>query len=390
MAFGVTPSGFTRKTFEDIKTSTFAFLREKISKVLDLSERDPLGNATTVLNDEIAAMWEHIEAAYNAYDPDNADDDRFRALCLITGVVPGGATKGTVAATVNLDASQSFLPGTMIANVVGEPSNLWTNVNTVTSTVSGDYQADFIATVAGVIGVAPAGSLIEITTSLSGWNSITNAQDALSGVDFESLEDLRARRDASIAVTGTGTVPAIKADVAAINGVISVNVAENTGDTVDADSLPPHSFSVTIWDGPLLAADSDEIAQAVFDSQPAGIAAVGSTAATATDTDGVDHLVEFSRAAQVLIEATATIDTDREIDVEDVKLAMVASHNDETSVDVNYNQLTCSVFNVAGVTDWTAITVNIVGDSAGTISIPISINEVGLMDTSRITIVINP
>lgn len=390
MPFGVTTAGFTRKTFEDIQAAVFTFLRNGISAVLDLSERDPIGNVVTVVDDEISALWEHAEAAYNSYDVDNADDDRFRALCLLTGVVPGGSTKGTVVAQVDLDASQSFPAGTMIANVDGEPSNLWTNTETVTSTSAGVYDADFIATVAGVVGVAPAGSLSVITTTLAGWNSIINGNDALAGVDIESLEDLRARRDASIAVTGTGTVPAIKADVAALNGVISVNVAENTGDDIDENSLPPHSFSVTVWDGPLLDADDDAIAQTIFDSKPAGISAVGGSTGTATDSDGVDHTIQYSRAAQVLIEAVATIDTDRAIDEADVKLAMVASHNDETSVDVNYNKLACSVLTVVGVTDFTNVTVNVVGDPVGSVNIPISINEVGLLDTSRITIVINP
>lgn len=386
MPFGVTTAGFTRKTFTDITSSVFAAVRSAISAVLDLSERSALGNVLTIQADEMSSLWEHAEAAYNAFDVDNADEDRFRALCLLTGVTPGGATKGTVVCQLDLDAGKTFAPGALTVNVAGEPSNLWTNVATVTSVLAGVYDADFIATVAGVVGVAPAGSLTVITTGVGGFNTVTNALDATPGVDIESFEDLRARREASIAVTGSGTLPALKADLSAVAGVISVEVTENTTDFFDTNGLPPHSFTAVVWDGAGLDAVDNNLAQVIYDSKPAGITVTGSSSGDATAADGSLIATPFSRAAQVLVEVAVTITTDRTIDVADVKEAIVASHATATSVDVSYNKMTCSVFDVAGVTDWTVATVNIVGDPVGTIDIPIDISEVGLLDTSRVTV----
>ena len=71
------------------------------------------------------------------------------ALCLLTGVIRRGATKGLVSTTVNLDASQTFAPGDLVAHVQDEPTNRWVNRDTVTSTIAGNYAAVFESEFAG-------------------------------------------------------------------------------------------------------------------------------------------------------------------------------------------------------------------------------------------------
>src|SRR5688572_31835064 len=101
MPGGLTDTGFTRPTQDEIATELAEDQRGTISAQLDVSESTVIGNLNNIFADQLAQAWEVLEEAYNGHDPDNATDDRVVAQALLTGVVRRGATKGLVTATVN-------------------------------------------------------------------------------------------------------------------------------------------------------------------------------------------------------------------------------------------------------------------------------------------------
>jgi uncharacterized phage protein gp47/JayE len=156
-------------------------------------------------------------------------------------------------------------------------------------------QGSFICNLVGNQVVNP-NELTSIVTPQTGWNSITNLALGIPGRDVETDTALRIRRKQQLGV-GLATEAAMQAYVLNnVPGVTSVTVTSNRTDSVDIYSADPHSITATVVGGTVAA-----IAQAIWDSMPAGIATSGNTAGTATDSQGTTHAVKFNIPVSVPI-----------------------------------------------------------------------------------------
>lgn len=382
---GLTTTGFTRKILDEIVAELGEDERGRISGQLDLSERTVIGNLNAIFADQISQVWEAFEELVRQFDPDNALDDRLVALSLLSGVDRRAATTGLVTATINLDAAFSAAPGDLVAHVADEPGNRWVNRDTVTSTTAGAYSAVFESEASGISAVAASGALSVIAESTTGWNSITNALDATPGADEESIEDLRARREASLSLAGSATVDAIRADVLALEGVLQVLVEENTTD-VTVGALSPHSFRVVVWDGDPAAADDNEIAQAIHGTRPAGIVAIGTEIGEAVASDGSLVDVAFERATTLPIYVVVDIESEIGVSIDDVKAAILAAAPTLLGEDVIYNRMSASVFNVSGVDNFASFTIGIAPAPVGTSNIAVGNLQIATFDSANITV----
>ena len=155
---------------------------------------------------------------------------------------------------------------------------------------------------------APAGSLTQIVTVVSGWTSITNATAATPGRHAETdLEYVKRYRE-EIAVNATGTMEAIEARVRAVEGVTDVRVEENDGatsTTVRSIAIAARSVVVVVEGG----ADAD-VARAILAAKPAGIATVGTTSVTLDRPRGPDKTINFYRVVDepIALTVNSTID----------------------------------------------------------------------------------
>ncbi len=386
MAGGLTDTGFVRPLQAEIAAEILEDERGTISAQLDGSESTAIGNLNNIFADQLAQAWEVLEAAVAGLDPNSATGAALVALCLLTGVIRRGATKGLVSATVNLDAGQTYAAGDLVAHVFNEPTNRWVNRDEVLSGVAGNYAAVFQSEFAGSGTTAAAGTLTVIAGPVSGWNSITNATDATEGTDIEPEEDLRARRDQSVAQPGSGTVDAIRADVLAVDGVEQCTVEENTSD-VTVGSLTPHSFMVVVWDGSPTAADDDEIAQAIEDTRPAGIPSLGTASGTAVRGDGSTVTVSFARATAVPIYVDVDGVSSTGASAADVKSAVVAAVTDRlVGADVIIEKIEAAVLALDGVDDLDFVQIGTAPSPSGTANISISSTQIATFSASNIVV----
>lgn len=146
--------------------------------------------------------------------------------------------------------------------------------------------------VAEEVGAIPAlaGTLIEIETTVDGLDSIYNRYDLTTGRNEETDTELRQRYLESLAVTGVGTLDAIVAAVKRVQGVSDASGVENDTEETNSEGLPPKSFKIVVVGG-----QNDNVAQAIWDTKPAGIRAYGSIFGTAHDLGGLAHNIYFSR-----------------------------------------------------------------------------------------------
>lgn len=377
----VVATGYETRSFGDILEEIQTAQRSTISAKLDLSERTVLGSLNAIFADHLAQVEELVAEAYAAFDPDNASDDRFVALCLLTGVPRRSATKGLADVTLNLQASKVYQPGDLTASVQDEPDNRWLNRDTVTSTTAGNYAAVFESEFASSAAVAPAGTLTVIASPVDGWNSITNATDATSGTDIEDIEALRLRREQAVSLGGSRTRNAIRAAIVSLDGVLSCEVFENVTNATDGNGLPPHSVRVVVWDGSPAQADDDAIAQAIWDRKAEGIVSDGGESGTAQDPVAGPQTVNFERATEDAITVEVDIESESGVSADDVIAAIRAVMPTRVGEPVIYNRLAGAVFRVTGVDDWATFTIN-----GGTADLPGDVSTIFTLSASDIVV----
>jgi uncharacterized phage protein gp47/JayE len=353
---GLTDSGIEIETQADLLEDIQDYQRIKISSKLSFAKTTPLGAVNPIVAEKLEELWELAEECYNAYDIDNATDDRVVALAEVVGLSRRGETYGLVVQTVDLDASQSFAAGDLVFAVEGEPTNLWENRDAVASTTSGEYTAVFISQAPGAAAIALAGQLTVIPTPISGLNSGTNAADATAGLDIEPIGALRIRIKQATARGGSRTTQAIRSAILNLDGVLSCDVFENTTSSVDAQGTPPHSIRVVVWDGSPGAASDNEIATAIW-TRSATYSA-GSEVGTAEDENLGDVTVNFNRATVVDYVVAVAIESESGVAADDVKAALVAADPYTVGLGVVLKKLAAAVFTVPGVDDYGTFTID--------------------------------
>lgn len=376
----ITATGYARRTLDTVLTSIQGFLRGKISAKLALSERTVLGNVSNLQADHIDQLEQLIEEAYNAYDIDNASDDRYVALSLLRGVPRRGETHGLVTQMLDLDAAQSYAPGDIAFHVINEPANRWLNRDAVVSTTSGAYSAVFESEDAGAGAIAEAGTLTVIATPVAGLNSGTNAVAATPGQDIETIAALRIRGEGATSPGGSRTRGAIRTKLLLLDGVLSAEVYENSTSAI-VNGILPHGLRAVVWDGSPAAADDNEIAQVLWDHKAEGIFSQGAEAGIAEDATLGPVSVAFDRAATSSATIAVAIESESGVSIDDVKDAILAAMPTRVGQPLIFNRLTSAVFTVTGVDDWSSFTVN-----GGSADLPAVQNLIYLLDPGDITV----
>lgn len=147
----------------------------------------------------------------------------------------------------------------------------------------GTVTLPFICTTTGPIA-CPIAGLNAIYRTVPGWDSVTNPAAGVVGQDVETRADFEARRIASVALNAVGVLPAIRAAVLNVPGVIDAYATENnTGSpvTIGGRTLAAHSLYVCVAGG--VPAD---VAQAIWRKKNPGCAYTGNTTVTVVDNSG--------------------------------------------------------------------------------------------------------
>ena len=391
--YGLTATGFNRKTFATIVDEIKARQRADIATTLRLDEKTFLGNLLLGFAEEADSLWELLEALFGGLDPDNATDALLVALCKLTGVVREGETAGTAAISVTFSQTRTIAAGGLTISQDGDPTNLWTNDAEIVGTAGGTKTGvPFTSVSTGSSTSAGAGTLTVIVSGGTGVSSVTNPSDATPGSDVETLDELRIRRERSLAKAGKATTAAIQSEIltgddgaGGVAGVQDCRVIENDTDTVDAYGVPARNLWVLIWDGTGLDASDAEIAAAIHASKAGGVPTYGSESAVVTDSFGSDHTISFDRMTGVEITLAVTVTGDT---TEDTVKDALLSYSLEQGEDIIWSKLFALAAGADGVEDVTALTID---RGAGPVSTNVSmeIDEKALFDASRITVTIS-
>lgn len=304
MAFGLTPTGFNRKTLQNILDEMATEQKARIDPRLNTEPEEPIGQLNGIIGSKLSELWEALEAVNAGRFPDSSSGFQLDQVSSITGTIRAGATKGTV----TLDCTTTVpttIPAGSIAQVLGDDTNRWVTLADEVFTFPGTQAVESEAEVAGNV-IANTATITVIVTPVVGWSAVSNPAPASPGTEIDTDAQLRVRREDELSRAGSATVNAIRSDLLDVEDVISVNVFHNPTNSVDTDGLPPHSVEALVRGG-----TDQAVADALFDTVAAGIETFGSTTVVVVDTQGFSHNISFSRPVEIdmLIEVDIIIDT---------------------------------------------------------------------------------
>lgn len=271
---------------EQIASEWQEAFKEKDRPLLNTDPETPQGQ---IIDSQVATVnQKDSEVLYLAqqFDPRTAEGRFQDALAEIYFIKRKPAINSYAMCTINGRAGTQIDAGALIESAID--GTQWSLDQNVTIPTNETITAKFTCLTDGAIS-ASSGTLTKIVTTVTGWDTVTNAT-AIVGSLEESQSAFEQRRKDSVSLNARSTVNAVYANVAQCDGVIAVYAVDNKkniSETIDNYTLTPHSIFVSVIGG-----ENADIAKAIYNNLSAGCDYNGNTS--------VDITNEYSRAVETV------------------------------------------------------------------------------------------
>lgn len=311
---GLTSTGLDIKDVEEILAGIVADQVANISADLQTEADTVIGQLNGIYAAALAECWELLEQVYLAAYPDTASGQALSYVAALTGAIRLAATKSTLLVHLEGTVSTSVPAGTR-GYPDGDPDSLYET--TAVAVIAEEGATDYIEVTMEAVTPGSAAKAFStdvelvIATPVSGLDAITIQADSDDGADEETDPELRFRREQTLALAGSSTTAAIRADVLSVDGVDSCTVFENRTGVTDALGLPPKSIEVMVY-----SVNDDYTGQDVADKiqlvKPAGTETFGGLSETTEDSAGNSYTTHYSEPTEVrtYVDLTLTAETD--------------------------------------------------------------------------------
>lgn len=282
----ITPTGVIVPSAVDIRTGILADTNQAFGGDLDVvTPSTPQAYLADNLTDNLMDSNAAIANLIAMVDPATSEGRFQDGIGRIYFFDRKGATASVVQALCTGQPSLVMPAGQLAQDADG---NLWISDNPATFDALGQATIQFSCQTKGPIELG-IGALTKIAQLFPGWDAVTNLAPAIVGSNVESRGAFETRRQESIAKNGRGTVPAIRAEVWGVDGVIDVFAYDNFTNAAilygaTNYSIKPHSIYVAVVGGA-----NDGIAQAIWRKKDGGCDLNGNTSVMVQDTDGYSY-----------------------------------------------------------------------------------------------------
>lgn len=289
---GVTDEGFINTDRTTIYNAIADRLVAAFGSYFDTSEESPDGQFIGVTADLAKQCLDIAEEAYSQYNPNTAYRTGLDQIVLLNNITRFVNTSTTV--TLELDGNT----GTVVPALskVKDENNV---VFTINDEVVLPSSVTATCSKTGPI-IINANEIWTIVDAVDGWTSVTNPEAGFTGVTYEQDAALRARRQNSTIIDGTGPIDAIYSALAKL-GLEYITIVDNDTEEV-VEGQPPGTIQVIVKGG-----TPSEIALAIYQEKGTGIRTFGTTTQTVTDSNGYPKPIKFSRPVDTPIYITVNI-----------------------------------------------------------------------------------
>lgn len=292
-------TGYQVQTFAEYKALFQAAFISAFGAGIDLSETSPQGNLVNAFS-EWAENGDKVGLdVFQSMNIKTAEGVSLDFIALLRRVVRKAGTKSVIDCAFTSSATPYSLS-------TGERFTLTNNPDIEFELAAGVTISSTPQTVQ-LIAVNPGEVSAEVGDKLTSVSFIQQLQDIeitvfTNGTDTETDDELRARLETTNGENARATVESIYFALLDIDDVQKVNVLENATGSVDGLGLPAHSIEALVLGG----LDAD-VAEAIFNKNPAGTVTFGSTTVAVTDIMLNSHDISFTRPTQKTVEVRVTV-----------------------------------------------------------------------------------
>lgn len=229
-------------------------------------------------------------ALANQINPNLAEQNFLDAIYALANGQRDGAERSTVTCTCTGIQGAIILAGNRIKDINNEE---WEATIAIVIPASGTIDSSFISVNFGAI-FAGIGEVNTIVDGVLGWETVTNAADAVAGKLEQSDISTRRQRKVELGGNAINNTLAIMTAVSALENVSSLTFRENISEfqlVIDGVDMKPKSTYICVDGG----VDQD-IADEYYKVRSGGSDFNGDTLVTVTDTTSLQELtVRFDR-----------------------------------------------------------------------------------------------
>ena len=269
-----TPAGIQVQTFQEIYDELAAGYRAIYGEDINLAPDSPDGQRVAIEAQLVLDAQSFGALEYNQRDPDFALGQSLNSIIKLSGISRRPATRSQVDVVVTTDRPLTLPPDYAVEDDLGQA---WSTFNSV-AVSAGATTVTLFAENYGSVEAAPS-SVVNPVTVVIGVVSVTNALPAVVGVDEETDQELRIRRNRSLETPQSSSTGRMFTALASLPNVTDVVVYENDTDATDALGIPAHSLWVVVEGGAV-----SEIVESMVKNKTGGKGMVGAVTGTFSET----------------------------------------------------------------------------------------------------------
>jgi len=306
-----TPDGIQVQTFQEIYDELAAGYRAIYGEDINLDPDSPDGQRVAIETQLVLDAQSFGALEYNQRDPDFALGQSLNSIIKLAGISRRPATRSQVDVVVTTDRPLTLPLDYAVEDDLGQS---WTTLNAI-DIPPGATTVTLFAENFGAVEADPA-TVINPVTVVIGVLSVTNPTAATVGIDEETDQELRVRRNRSLETPQSSSTGRMFTALANLPNVTDVAVYENDTDTTDSDGIPAHSLWVVVEGGAV-----SDIVETMVKNKTGGKGIVGAVTGTFSE--------DFTRPNGTTFTIVHSMTFDRPVDVP------VLVRLDATFVDVN-------------------------------------------------------
>jgi len=292
-----TPDGIQVQTFQEIYDELAAGYRSIYGEDINLDPDSPDGQRVAIEAQLVLDAQSFGALEYNQRDPDFALGQSLNSIIKLSGISRRPATRSQVDVVVTTNRPLTLPTDYAVEDDLGQA---WTTLNAI-DIPPGETTVTLFAENFGAVEADPA-TVVNPVTVVIGVLSVTNTLSAVVGIDEETDQELRVRRNRSLETPQSSSTGRMFTALANLPNVTDVAVYENDTDTTDSDGIPAHSLWVVVEGGAVA-----DIIETMTKNKTGGKGMVGSVTGTFSDpvarpngtTFTIVHSMTFDRPVDV-------------------------------------------------------------------------------------------
>jgi len=340
-----TPDGIQVQTFQEIYDELAAGYRSIYGEDINLDPDSPDGQRVAIEAQLVLDAQSFGALEYNQRDPDFALGQSLNSIIKLSGITRRPATRSQVDVEVTTDRPLTLPEDYAVEDDLGQS---WTTLNAI-DIPPGETTVTLFAEDFGAVEADPT-TVVNPVTVVIGVLSVTNPLAAVVGIDEETDQELRVRRNRSLETPQSSSTGRMFTALANLPNVTDVAVYENDTDIPDADGIPAHSLWVVVEGGAVA-----DIVETMTKNKTGGKGMVGAVTGTFNESvlrpDGstftIVHTMTFDRPVDVpvLVRLDATfVDENLPIDDESIRQE-IATKKFNIGINLKTNALYSLAFN---------------------------------------------